>query len=144
MQQCAKENDMTIRLCGKCGNVMRDDDAYCPRCGCKTDDEYEKEATVFVPFGVTKINIEQSDEKTGVYVKAAPSVPEDVYIKVLKYAAHEKKISTSWVQTKFYLGYSKASRIINWMEQKGYISPACGAQPRDVLISPEDVEKLYG
>ena len=135
---------MKIRLCEKCGKVMRDDDAYCPQCGCKTDDENEKEATVYIPFGVTKINIEQSDEKTGVYVKAAPSAPEDVYIKVLKYAAQEKMISTSRIQTKFCLGYSKASRIINWMDQKGYISPACGAVPREVLISPEDVEKLYG
>ena len=36
------------------------------------------------------------------------------------------------------LGFQRASRIIDQMEECGYISEANGSKPRDVLISKED------
>lgn len=45
------------------------------------------------------------------------------------------KASTSLLQRKLRIGYGKASRIIEEMEENGVIGPADGARPREVLIS---------
>lgn len=49
------------------------------------------------------------------------------------------KISTSMVQRRLGVGYSRAGRIIDQMEARGIISGANGSKPRDVLVSHADV-----
>lgn len=48
------------------------------------------------------------------------------------------KISTSMIQRRLGVGYSRAGRIIDQMEARGIISGANGSKPRDVLISYAD------
>lgn len=48
------------------------------------------------------------------------------------------KISTSMVQRRLSVGYSRAGRIIDQMEARGIISGANGSKPRDVLVSHAD------
>lgn len=48
------------------------------------------------------------------------------------------KISTSMVQRRLSVGYSRAGRIIDQMEARGIISAANGSKPRDVLVSHAD------
>lgn len=52
--------------------------------------------------------------------------------------------SISMIQRKFSVGYNKAGRIVEWMEQMGYISQFDGSKSRKVLISKEDFEEKYG
>lgn len=49
------------------------------------------------------------------------------------------KISTSMVQRRLGVGYSRAGRIIDQMEARGIISGANGSKPRDVLVSHADL-----
>ncbi len=56
----------------------------------------------------------------------------------IRLAAELGKISTSMVQRRLSVGYSRAGRIIDQMEKRGIISPANGSKPRDVLISHAD------
>lgn len=49
------------------------------------------------------------------------------------------KISTSMIQRRLGVGYSRAGRIIDQMEMRGVISGANGSKPRDVLISHADM-----
>lgn len=49
------------------------------------------------------------------------------------------KASTSFLQRRMGLGYSRAARIIDMMEQRGIIGPADGAKPRQILITAEDL-----
>jgi S-DNA-T family DNA segregation ATPase FtsK/SpoIIIE len=48
------------------------------------------------------------------------------------------KASTSFLQRRMGLGYSRAARIIDMLEQRGVIGPADGAKPRAILLSRED------
>jgi len=49
-----------------------------------------------------------------------------------------RKASTSLLQRKLRIGYARAARIIEEMEEQGIIGPADGARPRDVLIHSLD------
>ena len=50
--------------------------------------------------------------------------------------------STSFIQRRFKVGYSRAGRIIDQMEQRGIISGYQGSKPREVLMSKERWEEL--
>lgn len=49
-----------------------------------------------------------------------------------------RKASTSLLQRRLRIGYGKAARLIEQMEEQGIISPADGSRPREVLISNMD------
>ncbi len=53
-----------------------------------------------------------------------------------------RKASTSYLQRRFRIGYSRAARLIDELEDNGVIAPADGAKPRAVLAQPDsDTEK---
>ncbi|HYC34524.1 MAG TPA: DNA translocase FtsK, partial [Candidatus Paceibacterota bacterium] len=43
------------------------------------------------------------------------------------------KASTSYIQRKLRVGYSRAARLMDILEAKGVIGPADGSKPREVL-----------
>lgn len=50
--------------------------------------------------------------------------------------------STSMLQRKLKLGYSRASRLIDQMEDRGIVGPFEGSKPRQVLISKQDWQEM--
>lgn len=71
-----------------------------------------------------------------------PDVEEDgdpLLQEAIELAVEMGKISTSLVQRRLSVGYSRAGRIIDQMEARGIISGANGSKPRDVLISHADM-----
>src|SRR5690606_6397068 len=49
-----------------------------------------------------------------------------------------RKASTSLLQRRLRIGYGKAARLIEEMEEKGIISAADGSRPREVLVNSMD------
>ena len=49
----------------------------------------------------------------------------------------EGHISTSLIQRHFQIGYNRAARIVDQLEQLDYISGANGSKPRDVFITEQ-------
>ncbi len=56
----------------------------------------------------------------------------------VKLAVEEGKISTSLMQRKLGVGYGRAAKIIDCMEEKGYVSKPDGNKPRRVLLTAEE------
>lgn len=69
---------------------------------------------------------------------------DPMYIEALKYVILSGSASISMIQRKCSAGYNRAGKIIEWMEDMGYISPFDGAKARKVLITREQFESLYG
>lgn len=69
---------------------------------------------------------------------------EDVYIEALKHVVTVGQASISMIQRRCSVGYAKAGKIVEWMEQNGYISAFDGMKSRKVLITMEDFVNKYG
>jgi S-DNA-T family DNA segregation ATPase FtsK/SpoIIIE len=59
---------------------------------------------------------------------------EETIIKCIEVVRQEQKASTSLLQRRLRLGYTRAARIMDIMEQRGVIGPGDGAKPREVFI----------
>ncbi len=69
----------------------------------------------------------------------------DPYFKhALKLVIEAGGASTSLLQRKFRWGYQRSARVIDQMEEKGYIGAVDGSKPRAVYLSLEDYYKLFG
>ena len=63
---------------------------------------------------------------------------DDLFRDAVHVVVDSKKASTSLLQRRLRVGYSRAARIMEEMEEQGIIGPADGARPREVLISSLD------
>ncbi|MCL1802725.1 MAG: DNA translocase FtsK [Eubacteriaceae bacterium] len=66
------------------------------------------------------------------------SFSDELLPKAMAIAFEKNIISTSTIQRRLRLGYARAGRIIDEMEERGYISAADGSKPRKVLIAREE------
>ena len=64
---------------------------------------------------------------------------DPIYGEVVDFALQTGKISASLIQRKFRLGYNRAARIIDLLEDRGIVGPQNGSKPREVLMKlPDD------
>lgn len=63
---------------------------------------------------------------------------EDMYRDAVRAVIEGKKASTSLLQRRLRIGYGRAARLIETMEEQGIISHADGNRPREVLVSSLD------
>ena len=61
-------------------------------------------------------------------------IEDDLWESALEVVVDAGKASTSLLQRRLRIGYARAARIVEAMEDKGIVAPADGARPRDVLI----------
>ncbi|MDK7113583.1 DNA translocase FtsK [Staphylococcus pettenkoferi] len=67
---------------------------------------------------------------------------DELFMDVCHFMVQEGNISTSLIQRHFQIGYNRAARIVDQLEQLGYISGANGSKPRDVYITEADLEQI--
>lgn len=66
---------------------------------------------------------------------------DDLLPDILNFLATQKTISVSMLQRKFRIGYNRAARIIDDLEEQGIVGPSQGSKPREVLMTIEQVEQ---
>jgi len=62
---------------------------------------------------------------------------DDLYWDAVHLVVGQRQASISFLQRRMRLGYPKAARFIDMMEQDRVIGPGDGAKPREVLVGPE-------
>ncbi|HAB65938.1 MAG TPA: hypothetical protein DCE23_01090 [Firmicutes bacterium] len=65
------------------------------------------------------------------------SFDDPLYNEVYEFAIETGKISASLIQRRFRLGYNRAARIIDLLEDRGIIGPQNGSKPREVLLGKQ-------
>ena len=59
---------------------------------------------------------------------------DPLYNEIVEFVVSSQKASASLLQRKFKLGYNRAARIIDLLEERGIIGPQNGSKPREVLV----------
>jgi S-DNA-T family DNA segregation ATPase FtsK/SpoIIIE len=71
----------------------------------------------------------------------SPAERDDLYWDAVHLVIGQRQASISFLQRRMRLGYPKAARFIDMMEQDRIIGPGDGAKPREVLVGPEYLQK---
>lgn len=87
--------------------------------------------------GVSEINFSENN-RGGDGILFGSSVDknedgDDLYEEALETVVHAGKASTSYLQRKLRVGYARAARLMDMLEDRGVIGPADGSKPREIL-----------
>jgi S-DNA-T family DNA segregation ATPase FtsK/SpoIIIE len=98
-------------------------------------DSYENE----VP---SEINITGTDQKNNIFEATINDQKmendDDLYEDARQTVLEAGKASTSYLQRKLGVGYARAARLIDMLEERGIIGPGSGAKPREILGGNEN------
>ena len=71
------------------------------------------------------VNVDKPEEEYG----------DDMYEGAREAVIHSGMASTSFIQRKLGIGYSRAAHLMDMLEEKGVIGPANGSKPREVIMA---------
>lgn len=80
----------------------------------------------------------QLNGKGGVVMDFNTSDDDPMYRRAVELVLSSRKASTTFLQTRLSLGYARAARYIQHMEDQGIVGPGQGSKPRDILYSDID------
>ena len=69
---------------------------------------------------------------------------DELYEGAVDLVVREGRGSVSLLQRALGIGYGRAARLIDYMEEDGFVGPYNGSQAREVLLTVEDWEEMYG
>jgi S-DNA-T family DNA segregation ATPase FtsK/SpoIIIE len=82
----------------------------------------------------------QLNGKGGIVAGGGSDADDDMFKDAVSVVIENRKASTSLLQRRLRIGYGRAARLIETMEEQGIIGPADGSRPREVLVnSPDEV-----
>lgn len=61
----------------------------------------------------------------------------------IEFVITSRQASASLLQRKFRVGYNRAARLIDAMEERGIVGPTLGSKPREVLMSADEYDNLF-
>lgn len=108
-----------------------------------TDDEVERVVNFVKMNNSVNNKIESKIEKAIEDKKTNMSSETDELFKdAVNLVLEDEQASISYLQRKLRIGYSRAGRIVDQMEEVGIIGPHEGSKPRKLLMTKEEVQKL--
>jgi S-DNA-T family DNA segregation ATPase FtsK/SpoIIIE len=75
---------------------------------------------------------------------AAPGERDTLFRQAAEICIQNQLGSTSLLQRRMSIGYGRAARIIDQLEQAGILGPMNGSKPRDVLVGLEELDEIVG
>ncbi|WP_210529241.1 DNA translocase FtsK [Rubellimicrobium arenae] len=131
-EQLLGQGDMLYMAGG--GRITRIHGPFC------SDEEVEEIVTYLKTFGppdyVGSVLEEPAEESDG-GAAAAPTGNETedaLYDMAVQIVARDRKCSTSYIQRKLAIGYNKAARLVEQMEEQGVVTPANHVGKREILV----------
>lgn len=85
--------------------------------------------------------VEDSDKGASSMVEGGDDYDEPLYNEIVEFVIQSGKASASLLQRRFRLGYNRAARCIDLLEERGIIGPSRGSKPREVLVKLENKDE---
>ena len=80
---------------------------------------------------------DDADDDLGDTADSSDATDDDLYDQAVSIVRMENKATVSLLQRRLNVGYARAARLMDSMEEKGVIGPFEGSKPRQVLITKE-------
>ena len=96
------------------------------------DKKVEEPQSVLVQSLMESLEHSENNNKDGGETFFGSAGEDPLFEEVKKIVLETKKASASFLQRRLRIGYSRAARLIDMLEEKGIVGPADGAKPREV------------
>lgn len=83
-----------------------------------------------------------SNVSTQVATSGGSDEDDEHLASAIKLVVEMEQASISMLQRKFKIGYNRAARLVDEMEERGIVGPSLGSKPREVLISRSEYESM--
>ncbi|HET7060426.1 MAG TPA: DNA translocase FtsK 4TM domain-containing protein [Candidatus Saccharimonadales bacterium] len=80
----------------------------------------------------------QLNGKGGIVPGGGAGADDEMFKDAVQVVIENRKASTSLLQRRLRIGYGRAARLVETMEEQGIVGPADGSRPREVLVSSAD------
>ncbi len=104
-----------------------------------SDDEIDRVATFARSIAKPNYLFEQEQLLLEVENEDEDELLQDV----ISFVVEHGQASTSLLQRRFRIGYNRAARLIDTIEQKGIVSAANGSKPREVLVTKSQIDDIF-
>ena len=106
-----------------------------------SDDEVEKVVDYVKQYGEPdyiddEIFVDDEDEGEGSGPGLFSDGEDPLYDQALQIVVQAGKASASYIQRRLKIGYNRAARLVEEMEERGIVGPANGSKPREVIYVP--------
>ena len=115
--------------------------------GCFVSDREVEEIVDFVKMETESIYMQDIVDQMNSADQSSegpdPGDADEFLTQAIEFVVDAGEASTSSIQRKFKVGYSRAGRIVDQMEERGIIGPKVGSKPREVLITKQQFYEMY-
>lgn len=87
------------------------------------------------------LTMDEEESRATSMVEGESDYEEPLYNEIVEFVVTQGKASASLLQRRFRLGYNRAARCIDLLEDRGIIGPSNGSKPREVLVKVENGEE---
>jgi S-DNA-T family DNA segregation ATPase FtsK/SpoIIIE len=77
---------------------------------------------------------DEIDQMLGLSASGGNETDDAMYDMAVQIVAKDRKCSTSYIQRKLAIGYNKAARLVEQMEEQGVVTPANHVGKREILV----------
>ena len=85
--------------------------------------------------------MEDEDAKGATTMVEKDATEEPLYNEIVEFVVTQGKASASLLQRRFRLGYNRAARAVDLLEERGIVGPPNGSKPREVLVKVENKDE---
>lgn len=82
-------------------------------------------------------------EEELIKMNASGEEQDDLFEEACRFIMQQGSASTSLLQRKFHIGYNRAARLMDLIEEHGFISEQNGSKARTVLITEDDITEVF-